>query len=261
MGVKMTVMSDLAATWNKKFPHKQKPYLMAHRGNRVKFPENTMAAFRQAVEDGADILETDLHLSSDDQFVCIHDAAVDRTMNGTGDVKDKTLEELKSLRALDQEKRETIETIPTLAELAEFLPGDVVLALELKTDRFLEEDVNLHLRDLLAAKNVLDRTIVLSFSLQRLQAVKQVIPAMSIGWISASRLIPDKPVDLIGSLWPAFYINPFYVKMAHRRGLLTCPLDPTPDARLGYYLKLGVDAVLSDDPGKTRQLLNREQRE
>ena len=152
MGVKMTVMSDLAATWNKKFPHKQKPYLMAHRGNRVKFPENTMAAFRQAVEDGADILETDLHLSSDDQFVCIHDAAVDRTMNGTGDVKDKTLEELKSLRALDQEKRETIETIPTLAELAEFLPGDVVLALELKTDRFLEKSVNIHLRDLLAAR-------------------------------------------------------------------------------------------------------------
>jgi glycerophosphoryl diester phosphodiesterase len=252
-------MSDLAASWLKKFPHKRRPYLMAHRGNRVKYPENTMAAFRQAVEDGADILETDLHLSSDDQFVCIHDAAVDRTMNATGEVKDKTLKELRSLRALDKEKRETTETIPTLAELTEFLPEDVVLALELKTDRFHEKGINLRLRDLLNEKNVLDRTIVLSFSLKRLQAVKQVIPKMPVGWISASRLIPDKPVDLIGSLWPAFYLNPFYVRMAHKRGMLTCPLDPTPDARLGYYLGLGVDAVLSDDPEKTRRLLDQMQ--
>jgi len=256
----MTIMSDLASIWLEKFPQKQKPYLMAHRGNRARFPENTMAAFSQAVADGADILETDLHLSNDNELMCIHDATVDRTMNGAGEVKDKTLKELKSLRALDQEARVTAETIPTLDELAGFLPEDVVLALELKTDRFLEDQVNVQLRDLLAAKKVLGRTIVLSFSLQRLQAVKQVIPAMPVGWISASRLIPDKPVDLIGSLWPAFYINPFYVRMAHKRGMLTCPLDPSPDARLGYYLRLGVDAVLSDDPGKTRQLLDRMQR-
>ena len=46
---------------------------MAHRGNRVACPENTLASFRRALEDGADILETDLYVSADGTFVCIHD--------------------------------------------------------------------------------------------------------------------------------------------------------------------------------------------
>ena len=64
--------------------HKVKPYVMAHRGNRVACPENTLASFRRALADGADLLETDLHLSSDGRLVCIHDATVDRTTNGKG---------------------------------------------------------------------------------------------------------------------------------------------------------------------------------
>lgn len=253
----MTEMNSLRSKWKEKFPQKRDPYLMAHRGNRVRFPENTMTAFRQAISDGADILETDLHLSSDDAFVCIHDATVDRTMNGSGNVNGKTLKELKRLRAFGKETILTDETIPSLAELAEFLPQDIVLALELKTDRFLEREVCLRLRDQLADHRVLDRTLVLSFSLERLKAVRQAVPEMPIGWISMSRLVPNLPVDLIGSFWPLFYFNPFYVKMAHHRGLLTCPLDPAPDARLPYYLRLGVDAVLSDDPGKTRKEIDR----
>ena len=253
----MTGMNSFRSNWMEMFPPERRPLLMAHRGNRVRFPENTMAAFRQAVSDGADILETDLHLSSDDEFVCIHDAAVDRTLNGSGDVKDKTLKELKVLRAFGNDSSLTDESIPTLVELAEFLPQDMALALELKTDRFLEREVCLRLRDLLAKHDVKDRTIVLSFSLERLKTVQLTVPELPVGWISMTRVIPNLPVDLIGSFWPVFFINPFYVKMAHKHGLLTCPLDPTPDARLPYYLQLGVDAVLTDDPGKTRKEINR----
>ena len=72
---------------------------MAHRGNRVACPENTLASFRRAVEDGADILETDLYLSSDGAFVCIHDPTLDRTTDGKGPVEDRTLAELKALSA------------------------------------------------------------------------------------------------------------------------------------------------------------------
>ena len=75
-------------------PGKPKPYLLAHRGNRVRCPENTLAAFHQALADGADALETDLHLTADGVFVCIHDATVDRTTNGTGDVAAMTSAEL-----------------------------------------------------------------------------------------------------------------------------------------------------------------------
>lgn len=242
---------------SEKLPKKNQPYLMAHRGNRALFPENTINAFRQAVADGADIIETDLHLTHDGIFVCIHDDTVDRTMDGSGKIEDFNLEELKKLKAKGKNSFVTNDEIPTLDELAAFLPDDVALALELKTDHFLESNICDRLGRSLMDHSVFDRSIVLSFSLERLFSIKKNLPSLPVGWISMTRIIPDKPVDLIGSFWPAYYINPFYTRMAHQRGILTCPLDPTPDSRLPYYLRLGVDAILSDDPGKTRKELDR----
>ena len=71
---------------------------MAHRGNRVACPENTLAAFRRALDDGADIIETDLHVTADGEFVCIHDATVDRTTDGRGPVAGMTLGHVASKR-------------------------------------------------------------------------------------------------------------------------------------------------------------------
>ncbi len=230
---------------------------MAHRGNRVLFPENTIAAFKQAFSDGADILETDLHLSLDGEFICIHDATVDRTTNGLGKVKDFSLNDLKTFRILNTQSYLTEYQIPSLLETLRILPEKKALALELKTDRFLEPDICKKLGSILRENNVLERTIELSFSLPRLLMLKNIIPAMPIGWISMTHYTPDKPVDLIGVFWPVFYLNPCYTAAAHRRSMLVCPLDPTPDTRLKYYLRKKVDAVLSDDPGKTRDVLDR----
>lgn len=229
---------------------------MAHRGNRVLFPENTIAAFRQAFTDGADNLETDLHLSSDGEFICIHDARVDRTTDGKGEVKDLSLKELKSLRTLDSQSLPTEYQIPSLVETLNALPETMALALELKTDRFLEPEICKRLGFVLKENRILERTIALSFSLPRLLALKKSIPEIPVGWISMTRLLPDKPVDLIGVFWPIFYLNPWYVTSAHRQGMFVCPLDPAPDTRLKFYLRKNADAVLSDDPGKTRKLLD-----
>ena len=147
---------------------------MAHRGNRVLCPENTLAAFRQALVDGADILETDLHLTADNGFVCIHDATVDRTTNGSGAVAQITLAEIKKLSAAYHFTGFEDEGIPSLTELAAILPGDVALALELKTSRFLEPDVCLKLVTELNQAGVRARTIVLSFHLEYLRAVQAV---------------------------------------------------------------------------------------
>ena len=235
---------------------KPKPLLMAHRGNRVLFPENTIAAFNQAFTDGADILETDLHLSSEGEFICIHDAKVDRTTNGMGEVKDLSLNDLKSLKTLDPNSLPTEYQIPLLSETLDILPEKIALALELKTDSFLKPEVCKRLGLMLSENHVLERTIALSFSLPRLLTLKNSIPEMPVGWISMTRLLPDKPVDLIGAFWPIFYLNPWYVTSAHRKGMFVCPLDPTPDSRLKFYMHKNVDAVLSDDPGRTRKLLD-----
>ena len=126
-------------------------------------PENTLATFRRALADGADIIETDLHLTADGVFVCIHDGEVDRTTNGHGPVAVMTLAQVKTLSASYGRPEFAAERVPTLAELSAILPADVVLALELKTDRFLEPEVCRKLADEVAAAGVLERTVALSF--------------------------------------------------------------------------------------------------
>lgn len=238
-------------------PKGRKPYLMAHRGNRARCPENTLAAFARAISDGADILETDLHLSADGVFMCIHDATVDRTTDGRGEVREMTLAQLKTLSASCGAPAFIDERIPTLEELAASLPADVGLALELKTDEFLSPQVCTRLLDILLRSGVRDRTIILSFSWARLQSVGAIDPSIPLGWITMSRLWPRRGPQFLGPFWPLMFLNPIYAWLARRRGQLICPLDPNPDGRLWFYRWLGCDAVLSDDPASTRKILDR----
>lgn len=228
---------------------------MAHRGNRALCPENTLASFRQAFADGCDILETDLHLSADDQFICIHDATIDRTTDGTGPVALKTVRELKSVSAGKGFPSFSAETIPTLEELLEILPEDVALALELKTDRFLEPEVGHRLAAVLRDAGVFERSVILSFSAERLRAVQRSAPDLPAGLISLTNPWPPRGFQLCGPFWPLTFVNPLYTLIAHRRRQLTCPLDPTPDSRLWWYSLLGFDAILTDNPAKTIPLL------
>ena len=69
--------------------------IQAHRGASADAPENTMEAFRLAVDIAADGIELDVHLTKDGEVVVIHDDTIDRTSNGTGKVSDMTLEELR----------------------------------------------------------------------------------------------------------------------------------------------------------------------
>ncbi|MBQ8333612.1 MAG: glycerophosphodiester phosphodiesterase, partial [Clostridia bacterium] len=71
----------------------------AHRGNSKYFPENTMAAFRSAASLNPDMIEIDLHMTKDGEIILMHDHKVDRTTNGTGFVKDFTLDETRQLDA------------------------------------------------------------------------------------------------------------------------------------------------------------------
>ena len=97
-------------------------YVAAHRGWSEKYPENTMIAFEEAVKLGVDQLETDIRLTKDNELVLIHDAKVDRTTNGTGNVCEMTLAELRSLDAGSWKGEEFCGCrIPTLLEFLEFL--------------------------------------------------------------------------------------------------------------------------------------------
>lgn len=236
---------------------KPKPYLMAHRGNRVACPENTLAAFRQAVADGADIVETDVHVTRDGKFVCIHDATLERTTTGRGAVAEKTLAELRQLSAGYGRPQFAHERIPTLAELAEAVPAPTVVALELKSEAFLDPAIAQGLASELHAVGLLRRALILSFSRERLTAFEKAAPGTPTGWITMNHPWPVAGTPLLGPFWPLLLVNPLYVWLAHQRGQVVCPLDPTPDGRLWLYRLLGCDAVLSDNPAATRRALKR----
>ena len=74
-----------------------RPLVYAHRGSSEAFAEHTRAAYLQAIADGADGVECDVHLTRDQHAVLLHDATLDRTSDGTGQVADRTLEELRLL--------------------------------------------------------------------------------------------------------------------------------------------------------------------
>jgi glycerophosphoryl diester phosphodiesterase len=115
--------------------------LVAHRGFKTYRPENTMAAFTNAFSLGAKIMETDLQVSSDDQVVLIHDDTVDRTTNGTGNVKDLTLAELKALDAGSWFNAAYAgEQIPTFDELLQYADANgIALFPEIKNYRTISD--------------------------------------------------------------------------------------------------------------------------
>ncbi|MBQ6876614.1 MAG: glycerophosphodiester phosphodiesterase, partial [Lachnospiraceae bacterium] len=82
-----------------KLAYRNKIPVAAHRGNSRYFPENTLCAFRSAIELGVDMVEFDLHMTKDGVLIVMHDHMVDRTTDGTGLIREKTLAEIKALDA------------------------------------------------------------------------------------------------------------------------------------------------------------------
>lgn len=108
-------------------------YVAAHRGCSTKYPENTMAAFRAAVEAEVDQIEIDVHETKDGELVIIHDDKVDRTTDGKGKVRDMTLAEIKGLDAgIKKGERFKGERIPTLTEFMELIKDHPTMTVDVE---------------------------------------------------------------------------------------------------------------------------------
>jgi glycerophosphoryl diester phosphodiesterase len=107
--------------------------ISAHRGENSIFPENTLPAFREAIRLGAQQIELDVFITNHGELVVIHDTTVNRTTNGTGDVRLKSLDEIKALDAGSWKGPQFAgEQIPTLEEVLAIMPHNVWLNLDLK---------------------------------------------------------------------------------------------------------------------------------
>lgn len=164
---------------------------IAHRGYSSKYPENTMLAFRRALEAGAEGMEFDVHLSRDGELVIIHDEWLERTTGVKGFVKDFTGGELRQLDASRGfEELGGKNPIPTLEEYFRLIDGvDILTNIELKTGVFwypgIEEKV----------LKVIDRfgrrgdVVISSFNHFSVVKMKELAPDIVCGFLEESRVI------------------------------------------------------------------------
>ena len=136
-------------------------YVVGHRGAAGVLPENSLKAFRYAIDLGVDYVECDVHLTWDDQLIVMHDDKVDRTTDGTGLIRSMTFDAVRRLDAGDGEQ------VPTLDEVLETVQGKVKLLCELKGEGVEEAAV-----DAVQARKMEAEVIFTCFHIGRLERVR-----------------------------------------------------------------------------------------
>jgi glycerophosphoryl diester phosphodiesterase len=237
----------------------RKPWVIAHRGASGHAPENTMAAFQRAVELGAGFIETDLHLTRDARFVAIHDAILERTTNGRGNVHDFTLHELHRLDAGHWYDRKFMgERIPTLENILEFSrKHDVVFYLEVK----YEAAWGMHHALVGALQKAQDAAsiIVLSFDPGTLESIRKLDGSLMTGLLVEQALLdPVQMAVEVGArqLCPRYsMVTRELVESSHRADLhvATWTVNEADDMRA--MISAGVDGIMTDFPDRLQIVL------
>ena len=256
----------------------QWPVNLAHRGASALAPENTIDAFRLAVEAGAGGLELDVHMTRDRQIVVIHDATVDRTTNGSGAVSEMTLDELRGFDAGHNFSPDGGPTrpyrgrgvrVPTFGEVLEEFPG-VPVNIEIKAGTPGIEEMVL---GVLREADALGRALVVSTP----HAIVKRFRKASGGHVStgasrweigvfyfASRLLLGRMIR------PAYdalqvpprhrgipVVTPRFIRAAHARGVRVDAWTINQADEMRRLLDLGVDVIMTDRPGTLAEVLQR----
>lgn len=177
---------------------------IAHRGFKGAYPENTMLAYEKAIETGADGIEFDVHLTKDGELVIIHDETLERTTDGKGLVKDKTLRELKKLNASKGNLSCEVQTIPTLREYFDFAKNkDIITNIELKTSIIRYEGIEKKVYALINEYGMKDKIIISSFNHNSLIKMKEIDREIKCGVLESSRLY--KPWEYVKNMGMEYF--------------------------------------------------------
>lgn len=159
-----------------------RPAIIAHRGASETAPENTLAAFRQAWEEGADGIEGDFRLTTDGEVVCIHDADTKRVAGKSLDVETSTWAELSALDVGRwKHPRFAGEKIPRLHEVLDLLPSGKRFFLEIKSGVRIVGPIAKILREKKADPG---RVVLISFDAAVVAACRETLPDYQAHWIS-----------------------------------------------------------------------------
>ncbi len=164
--------------------------IFAHRGYSGKYPENTMIAFKKALECGVDGIELDVQLTKDGEVVIIHDETIDRTTTGKGFVVDYTYEELEKFDASFKFKDLGFNKIPTLREYFQLVKDyDIVTNVELKTGINEYLGIEEKVWELIKEYNLEEKVIISSFNHFSVMRMKDIAPQLKYGFLSEDWII------------------------------------------------------------------------
>ncbi len=241
--------------------------VVAHRGASEDAPENTLASFRLAWEQGADAIEGDFRLTRDGHIVCIHDADTARVADGICcAVETSTLAELRALDAGRWKgERWRGERIPTLAEVLDILPPDKSLFLEVKSGPNAIPFIEAELR---ARTAPLEQIVLISFNPAVIEASKKRMPMVTANLLVGfqreepmDRRCPsvDKVVAMASGAGADGVgvanhpmVDDIFVGRLHRSGL-ACHIWTVNDAQEARcYIRFGVRSITTDRPAGLR---------
>ncbi|MEV5317590.1 glycerophosphodiester phosphodiesterase [Streptomyces sp. NPDC052687] len=262
--------------------------VVAHRGASEEAPEHTLAAYKKAIEDGADALECDVRLTADGHLVCVHDRRVNRTSNGRGAVSALELADLAALdfgswkktpagRARDEDPdwehrpedpaETSVLTLERLLELVADAGRRVELAIETKHPTRWAGQVEERLLVLLKRFG-LDAPVtpqespvrVMSFSarsLHRVQAASPTLPTVYLMQFASPRLRDGRLPTGVRIAGPSIRIvrnHPAYVERLRQAGHQVHVWTVNEPDDIDLCVELGVDAIITNRP---REVLHR----
>lgn len=229
---------------------------IAHRGASGHAPEHSAAAFRKAVEFGAEMVELDVHLTRDGCLAVIHDHEVNRTTSGTGPTRGFSLAELQQLDAGSWFGAQFAgERVLGLDEVVGLLPGHVALNVEVKATEADWRALAAELSSLLVATHRVENTVVSSFALGALQAVRAVSSQLRLGVLThlpeygdAFRECEELAAVSIHPFFP--FVDRAMVEAAHERGLAVNVWTVNDEETMRSLIGVGVDGLISDYPDR-----------
>lgn len=237
--------------------------VMGHRGAPEAAPENTVSSFQAAMELGAHGIEMDVMLSKDDYIVVIHDYDLDKTTDGTGPVKEHTLEQLKALDAGSWfSEKFAGEQIPLLEEVIESLDDTALLNIEIKSMSPTTDGLEKAVVTVIQEYNLYDRVMVSSFNPISLIRVKLADKQIPVGLIYSADLpafLSDGwfiPLLRPEALHPQFeMVDEEYMAWARKKGYRVNVWTVNEKEDIRRMIELGVDGIITDRPDLVRQIM------
>lgn len=230
--------------------------ITAHRGDSHSAPENTLSAFKKAMDNMADYIELDVRQTKDGKIVVMHDNSTFRTTGVARKVGEMTLDEIKQLDAGSFfDESYAGEEIPTLDEVLELVNGKIMVNIEIKTAD-TDQNIAQEVVKVIDSYDAQDKVVITSFDYHALQQVKQWNPDIQVGYILSVAYGDFYNMDGVDFFsMNASFLSIRLVDAIHNSGKQVYAWTVNNEASIKNLSNKGVDNIITDNPVLARETI------